>query len=213
MPHAPPSLLPHTLSLCIILQTHALIRQSAPFLAPQAVVMGMTADTALNKVFAKAASGVDLQAAWTAHGKPTSWGNVQRRFKDYQREHAASAATSQAASNATSKAASKATSKAASKASAAAATPSDTRTGARVTVDTRQTSHQVETTSRNTMKARPVAFTVAYHALCVAGAAGCVLGAPEGIAQSQGAQCWSCYVAPVARKVAKRAQKRTGNCS
>ena len=46
--------------------------------------MGRSEDPAIAKVFVMAARGMDLHAAWLRCGSPTSWGNVQRRFKVIQ---------------------------------------------------------------------------------------------------------------------------------
>ena len=43
--------------------------------------MGRSETPDVAKVFVLASRGVDLHKAWEKCGSPTTWGNVQRRFK------------------------------------------------------------------------------------------------------------------------------------
>ena len=43
--------------------------------------MGHGEDPQITKVFLMAGRGMDLHASWLKCGSPTTWGNVQRRFR------------------------------------------------------------------------------------------------------------------------------------
>ena len=45
------------------------------------MAMGRQENEAVGKVFVMAGRGMDLQKAWERCGKPTTWGNVLRRYK------------------------------------------------------------------------------------------------------------------------------------